>query len=484
MGGRVGARGGTGVVTDDHGQKMTDPSPKLAYPRVPDSAVGTLGFLKAVRRNGVSIYGPDVFAKPISRRKVGRQHFVLLNRPDYIEHVLLSHVDNYPKGRLNRRILGPALGQGLLTAEGDFWRRQRRIAAPAFQHARLIGLADTMVASSAGLATRWQAPAEGGEALDVAHEMMALTMEIVALALFSHDIGDRIEPLGAAVGTLIGSLGRPHVFDLAGLPEWLPRRRDPAVTAALSYLDSAIAEILAARRARPETPGQGSGNDLLGMLLDTRDADTGEGMSDRQLRDEIVTLFAAGHETTANTLAWIWYLLAMHPEAEARLHGELDAVLGGRDPGYADLEALPYTRMVAEEAMRLYPPAYSISRVAAADDVIDGHAIPKGSFINVSPWVTQRNPTLWPEPGRFDPERFMPAQVKARSRYAYFPFGGGPRICIGNGFALMEARLILATLAQRYRLALVPGQDIEPLGRITLRPSNGLHMTLQRRGGG
>ena len=216
-------------------------------------------------------------------------------------------------------------------------------------------------------------------------------------------------------------------------------------------------------------------------MLAARDEETGTGMSDAQLRDEIVTLFAAGHETTATALAWTWYLLAEHPDAEARLHAEVDGALGGRLPAYADLEALPWTRMVAEETMRLYPPAYSISRVAAADDEIDGHAIAKGSLVNVSPWVTHRNPALWEEPDRFDPERFLPERVKARHRYAYFPFGGGPRICIGMGFALMEARLILATLARRYRLRLVPGQDIEPLGRITLRPANGLRMMIERR---
>lgn len=438
--------------------------------------LGTLAFLKEVRRNGVSIYGSTAFARPFSQRHIGRQHFVLLNQPDYIEHVLLTNVKNYPKGRLNRRMLGPALGEGLLTAEGDFWRRQRRIAAPAFQHARLAGLAETMAAVAERMGQTWEPGADKGVARDVAHDMMAVTMEIVALALFSHDIGGRIAPLGEAVGTLIESLGRPHIFDMMGLPEWLPRRRDPAVSEAIRYIDEAIAEILAARRAAPDRD-----DDLLGMLLSARDAETGEGMSDRQLRDEIVTLFAAGHETTATALAWTWYLLALHPREEARLHAELDSVLQGRRPGFADLESLPYTRMVVEEAMRLYPPAYSISRVAEQDDEIDGHRIPKGSFVNISPWVTHRNPTLWPEPERFDPERFRPERAKQRHRFAYFPFGGGPRVCIGNGFALMEARLILATLAQRYRLRLVPGQDIEPLGRITLRPSNGMRMTLERR---
>jgi cytochrome P450 len=217
------------------------------------------------------------------------------------------------------------------------------------------------------------------------------------------------------------------------------------------------------------------------MLLAARDETTGDGMSDRQLRDEVVTIFAAGHETTAVAMSWTWYLLSRHPRCEARLHQELDQVLAGRSPRFADLEHLPYTRMVFEEALRLYPPAFSLTRVAAADDRIGPHRIPKGAMVTLSPWVTHRDPRLWPDPERFDPERFLPEAVRQRHKFAYFPFGGGPRVCIGNSFALMEGRLILATLAQRYRLRLEPGHPVEPQGRITLRPRHGMRMTIEER---
>jgi cytochrome P450 len=217
------------------------------------------------------------------------------------------------------------------------------------------------------------------------------------------------------------------------------------------------------------------------MLLAARDPESGAGMSDRQLRDEILTIFMAGHETTANELSWVWYLLATHPDAEARLHEELDRVLGGRMPAFADLAALTWTRMVIEETMRLYPPAHAIARRAIGEDWIGGARIPPGASISISMYVTHRNPNLWPEPARFDPERFAPAAVACRHRFAYLPFGGGQRVCIGNSFALAEAQLIVAAVAQRYRLRLAPGHPAEPIALLTLRPKNGIWVTLEPR---
>jgi cytochrome P450 len=302
--------------------------------------------------------------------------------------------------------------------------------------------------------------------------MMALTMEIVARALFSRDVAGSVRELGAAIDRLIEGFGRPAVPDLLGLPEWLPRRRDPEARRALAYVDGVIYEIIRSRRAAPD-----AADDLLGMLLDARDEETGEGMTDRQLRDEVMTLFAAGHETTAVALTWCWSMLARHPDVEARLHAELETALAGRRPGFDDLERLPYARMVVEETMRLYPPAYSLNRVALADDAMGPHRVRKGALVTVSPWVTHRNPRLWPDPLRFDPERFSPEAVRQRHRYAYFPFGGGPRVCIGNAFALMEARLALAVLAQDWRLASPPGAPPpSPQARVTLRPREPLLM--------
>jgi cytochrome P450 len=217
------------------------------------------------------------------------------------------------------------------------------------------------------------------------------------------------------------------------------------------------------------------------MLLEARDEETGEGMTDRQLRDEVMTLFAAGHETTAVALTWCWHLLAQHPAVEARLHAELDDVLAGEAPRFEDLERLPYGRMVLEETMRFYPPAYSLNRVALADDRMGPHLVRKGTLVTVSPWVTHRNPALWPEPLRFDPERFLPERVRERPRYAYFPFGGGPRICIGAAFAMMEARLALAVLARDWRLVPTPGPAPRPQARVTLRPREPIRMRPERR---
>lgn len=433
---------------------MTDAARRGSRP------LGALAFIRRVRENPIAVYAAEAYERDFSERTVLFQRFALVNHPDYIQRVLVTNQANYGKGRLNRQILGPTLGQGLLTSEGDFWRRQRRIAAPAFHRRRLAALAGLMVEVAQGVSARWRGLSE----IDVGREMMTLTMEIVARALFSRDVAGSVRELGGAIDTLIEGFGRAPVLDLLGLPEWLPRRRDPEARRALAYVDSVIYEIIRSRRAAPEAH-----DDLLGMLLEARDEESGEGMTDRQLRDEVMTLFAAGHETTAVALTWCWSLLARHPQPEARLHAEIDRVLAGRPPTFEDLERLPYSRMVVEEAMRLYPPAYSLNRVALADDVMGPHVVRKGALVTVSPWVTHRNPALWPDPLTFDPERFRPEAVRERHRYAYFPFGGGPRICIGNAFALMEARLALAVLAQAWRL--VPlGPQPQPQARVTLRP--------------
>ena len=440
---------------------MTEAAARPARP------LGALAFIRRVRDNPISVYAPETYERPFSERRVLFQRFVLLNHPDYIHRVLVANQANYRKGRLTRQILGPTLGNGLLTSEGEFWRRQRRIEAPAFHHRRLAGLAGLMVEVAEGVSARWR----GRPEIDVGREMMALTMEIVARALFSRDIAGSVGELGAAIGVLIESFGKAAVADLLGLPEWLPRRRDPEAKRALAYVDSVIYEIIRSRRAAPEAPG-----DLLLMLLEARDEETGEGMTDRQLRDEVMTLFAAGHETTAVALTWCWHLLGQHPEVEARLHGEIDAALAGRSPAFEDLERMPYGRMVVEETLRLYPPAYSFNREALADDWMGPHRVPRGALVTLSPWVTHRNPALWPEPLRFDPERFAPEQARERPRYAYFPFGGGPRICIGAGFAMMEARLALAVLARDWRLVPPPGPAPRPQARVTLRPREPLLM--------
>ena len=445
-------------------------------PEPPARSLGLFRLLKQSRDNEIAVYSRDAFVNDASDVKFLFQRFVLLNHPEYIKHVLVTNHQNYPKSRLNRQILGRVLGQGLLTTEGKDWHRQRQIVAPAFHHMRIAGLAGIMTECAEATRERWQGAAERGEALDVFREMTALTMEITAKALFSRDVAPSVHEIGRAITVILQTFGKPSIVDILGLPEWLPRRRDPEAVEAIALLQRRVCEIITARRADP-----GERNDLLSMLLEARDEETGEGMTDRQLRDEIMTLFGAGHETTAVALTWTWYLLSQHPDVERRLHEELDRALGGRTPTWDDLNRLPYTRMVFEEAMRLYPPAFTMHRTALADDEIDGYKIRAGALITISPYVTHRNPKLWENPQRFDPERFTPEKVKARHRYAYLPFGAGPRVCIGNSFAMMAGRLTLATLARSYHLRLVPGHAVEAQGRITLRPRHGMRMTLKTR---
>ena len=459
-------------------------------PSPPARPLGPIAFLRQVRKNELGVFGRAVFENDITEAGYLFQRFAVLNYPEAVKHVLLTNHANYVKGRLTRRILGPLLGEGLLTSEGETWRRQRRQAAPAFNHGSLAGLALVMAEAAAATIERWRPTPARGAGLDIAREMMALTMEIVGKALFSRDLGDQADALGQALTTVIETIGKPHPFDLLGLPEWLPRRRDPASLRAIAVIQREIGAIIADRRAAAGTACE-EHDDILAMLLAAPDDQTGlgqdRGFRDSELRDQILTLFAAGHETTAVALTWTWYLLSQHPAIEHRLHAELDEVLGGRLPRFKDLEALRYTRMVLEEAMRLFPPAYAFNRVARADDEVpleagDHRRLRAGTFVTISPYVLHRKPTLWPDPLRFDPERFAPEQVRGRHRYAYLPFGGGLRICIGNGFAMMEGCLILAAIAQAFRLRLAPGHRVEAVGHVTLRPRGGMRMLLEARG--
>jgi len=442
-------------------------------PEVARSKRGLIETIRLLKKNQISVYGPQSFSRDLVVWRMGRLHSVFVNRPEWIEHVLLGNHRNYTKSPFTRQILEPALGRGLLTSEGDFWRRQRRIAAPAFHHKRITAFAEVMAAEARATAADWEA----GGRRDVAADMMALTLRVIARTMFSTAVEDgrTIAAVSRAMDTML-RLGDPSLFDLLGLPEWLPRWRPREQLRAIAELDRVIAGILAERRRRGD-PGE----DLLGMLLSMRDEEAGEGMTDAQLRDEVMTMFLAGHETTANALAWVWYLLGRHPAEEARLHAELDAVLGDRDPGFADLSRLVYARQVFEESMRLYPPAHTISRQAIGPDRLGDTAVPAGAVVTIAPWVTHRNPKLWPDPERFDPDRFQPEAVKARPRFAYLPFGGGPRICIGASFAMTEGVLVLATLARRFRPRLAEDRVVQPVGQITLRPEGGLTMRVERR---
>ncbi len=456
-------------------------------PEPPPRQVGLLQWMRLVYKNPLAVFDRELFAADFRQSHVFLGNFILVNEPDCIEHILLTNHRNYSKGRIIRDTLGPVLGDGLVTSEGELWRRQRRIAAPGFHRERLARAAGAMSRLARQRVERWRVPCEKGKPLDVAEEMSSLTMEIVGRTLFSMDMSESIDDIGRAMTTVIAAFGTLNPLDFLGWPAWIPRPRSRTTRAALARLEVAIQGIISERRRVREAP-----DDFLSLLMAGRDEETGEGMSDKQLRDEVVTFFTAGHETTAMALTWTLYLLSRHPAVERELHEEVDRVLGVRtgddsaaagdaDATFADLESLSYTRMVVEESMRLFPPVFSIQRVPLEDDEVGGHRIPAGSFVTISPYVTHRNPLLWPEPLRFDPLRFTSDRVKERHSFAYIPFGGGPRACIGRGFAMMEACLVLAHIARAYRLRIAPGHPVEAQGWITLRPRYGLRMTLERR---
>lgn len=400
----------------------------------------------------------------------------LFCHPDHNKHVLQDNNRNYTKiPHPSLVLLQPVLGNGLLTSDGDFWRQQRRLAQPAFHRRRIAEFGAIMTGATQMMLDRWQAQADSGRVFDVAEEMMRLTLEIVGRALFSIDITREAERVGTAftaVNTKLAELSaRPFSPYLIKIP-WLPASR--TVNENTAVLNDVVESIIEERRARPDA----SEDDLLGLLMAARDEETGRAMDDRQLRDEVMTIMLAGHETTAVALSWTFYLLAQHPVVRRKLEAELAEVLGGRVPTVADVADLAYTTMVIEESMRLYPPAYAIGRWCNEADEIGGYTVPPQSTLTLSPYLTHRHPDFWEEPERFDPDRFTPERQAERPRYAYLPFGGGPRQCIGNNFAMTEATLLLATIAQRYRLALLPGHRVEMEPLITLRPKNGLPMTL------
>lgn len=419
-----------------------------------------LGFLERIAAR----YGD------LARLRVGPYRLAFVNHPDLIHEVFVAKDSSLVKGRVLDQARD-VFGQGLLTSEGEFHKRQRRLIQPAFHRRRIEAYADAMALDAVSAAGRWQ----DGETVDAAREMMRLTLRIVARSLFSVDVEDgSAREVGRAMDDLVAA------FSLVAIPgasllQRLPIPSYRRARHARETLDALVYRMIAERRRT------GGGEDLLSLLLQARDEDGGGGMDDRQVRDEVLTLFLAGHETTANALAWSWFLLAGHPEAEARFHEEIDTVLGDRLPGAADLPSLSYTRKVLAESMRLYPPAWAISRKAIEPVTIGGYPFPAGTGVLAAQWVMHRDPRFFEDPLSFRPERWTDELEARLPRMAYFPFGGGPRICIGMGFAWMEGILLLATLGRRWKMRLVPGHPVEPSPRITLRPKHGVRVTLARR---
>jgi cytochrome P450 len=394
--------------------------------------------------------------------------FYFINNPADIEDLLVNKARKFVKGRI-LRANSRLFGNGLLTSEGDFWLRQRRLAQPAFHRARIASYAETMTNYADGLLGAWK----GGETRDIHIEMMRLTLQIVAKTLFGTEVDEEAQDVRPALESLMEL--NSDFRRLLLIPAWVPTPTNLRAELAIRRLDKIIYKIIAERRASNRDSG-----DLLYMLLGAQDED-GSRMTDRQLRDEALTIFLAGHETTAVALSWTWWLLARHPEIESRLHAELDSVLGGGLPTLDDLPKLRYADTVITESMRLYPPAWGMARVALEDMEIAGCRVAKGSGVSCAQWVVHRDPRWFDAPDEFRPERWAGDLAKRIPRFAYFPFGGGPRQCIGNTFALMEAILILAVVAQRFQFRLVEGHPVVPMPSITLRPRYGIKVLLERR---
>ena len=449
-------------VKKQAGQAPLPPGPKgtLIMGVMREFNRDTLGFITRLREYG-----------DVVRSRFLYLHAYFLYNPNDIESLLTTNAKSYRKARsLRSPFFYRLVGNGLVTSEGDFWRRQRRLAQPAFHRQRISSYGDVMVQYAERAIDKWQ----DGEHRDIARDMTRLTLEIVVKTLFNSDVSNDADH----VGQILTGLVKP--FASQATLKWIADNRLPTpghrrYFNAVSEIDRIVYRIIAERRASGYDEG-----DLLSMLLQAQD-DDGTQMTDQQLRDEVMTLFLAGHETTALALSWSWYLLATHPEAEKKFHAELEEVLGGRAPNVSDLPRLKYTEMIAKEAMRLYPPAYAVGREAIEETEIGGFRVPKGTQLFAFQYVTHRDERYFDEPDAFKPERWAPEIAERLPKYAYFPFGGGPRQCIGNYFAMMEIVLLMATIGQRFRFRLDSEHKVEVLPVLSLRPRDGIKAYIQPR---
>lgn len=399
--------------------------------------------------------------------------YYLISHPDDVCHVLQENRDNYWRGSEAHRRSGGLFGKGLVFNDGEDWRRQRRLLTPAFAPQAVARYVPIIAAQAQAMLQRWSPLADQGSPIDVKAEMLQLTQDIILRAIsgaFVRESGARVaEAMTVLSEYVAGNVGAPiHV------PARLPTPRNLRFRKALRTLDAMLADVVA-----QGCQGGPGGTDILSALLAAGARPGGRAMSKEQLRDELVTLFIAGHETTAHTLSWLAYLLSKHPEVQRRLGHEVDRVLAGRPPIAADLDRLEYADKVIRETLRLYPPAWILVREPYTDDVVGGSRIPARSTLLISPYVTHHRPDIWENPEGFDPERFSPENEFARPRFAWYPFGGGPRLCLGRAFAMAELKLVLALLTQHYRLELQPGHSVRMDPKLTLAPAGELWMTVR-----
>jgi cytochrome P450 len=449
----------------------------LPGPPPANSVFAAYGLMKAVQKDllglitqSFSDYG-DVFCLEVLGRKQ-----VLCIAPAQVREVLVEHASSFEKGfdyTDRKKGLAKFGGSGLITSNGEFWKRQRKLVAPALHHKRIASYGQAMIDA----AVHGIAGLQSGQTIELDRAMMKVALEIVARTMFDAEIGKDADRIADATHALHGMFeANNSAWTL--LPAWFPTPQRLRENAAVRTLDEIVYRLIRERRPEPRGPVR-AGNDLACMLL-SAETDEGQRMSDEEARDEIVTMFIAGHETAANTLSWTFTLLAQHPDVEAKLHAELDAVLGGRTPTPEDYRALPFTEAVIKESLRLFPPAFTVMRHCKADVTLGGFPVKKGMDVSLVPYATHRDARFFPEPLRFDPERFLGEREKTIDRYAWIPFGGGPRVCVGNAFAMMETTLVLATIASRFRLTLADGVPAAIPG-VTLRPKGPLRMTLTER---
>lgn len=452
---------------------MPDPAPSFTLADVP-GAVPLLGHLGAFRKQPLEMlttwwrrHGDAI------RFRLGRRTLYLFSHPDLAEEVLVKQSDRFVKVYDPQRPTGLALvlGNGLVTSSGEVWKRHRRIIQPIFHRSRMATMADRMAQVGEQRMAAWNNRA--GSTIDIATEMMQLALEVISQTMFSTSMTQHTDRISHALQISI-----KHAFDSFSnplfLPLWVPTARNREFHSVMQFMDGLMYGLLAERRH-----SRAHHDDLLDLLLQARDEETGEGLSDQELRDEALTIFAAGHETTANALAWTWYLLATHPEARARFHEEIDKVLQGRTPSADDLQLLPYTRAVFDESLRLYPPAPAVQRKAATPTTVGSVSLPEGAFVLVGTYNLHRHPAFWSNPEQFVPERWLNG-ARPSNRYAYMPFGAGPRTCVGLHFASVEGPLLLALIGRRYDLQLAQ-EKVEPHLMVTLRPKDGLRMTIVAR---
>lgn len=464
------------AIVLQHPARWRPPAPQ---PRA--EPLGAMALLGALWRNPLEAWSRRHFEEPMVTANLAIGRATVVSAPLAVRRVLLDNAANYQKDTLQRRMMSAALSNGLLMAEAEQWRIQRRTLAPMFARKTLIGFAPAMVQAATRLVEFWQQHPDG-TARDIAGDVTLLTLDVLERTIFSEGLGGDTEEVRTAMRSYFDIIGRIEPFDLLGLPDFVPRWGRLKSGPVLRFFDRAVDTIIDTRRRRLAQDPSSVPDDILTLLLKAQDPESGHGMSEAEVRANIITFIAAGHETTANTISWSLFLLSQSPHWQERVVTEAERELDGPAAGLA--ERLVETRAVIEEAIRLYPPLAAISRAAVGADELLGSRIKPGSMVVIAPYVLHRHRLLWERPDEFDPNRFLGGARDRIDRFAYLPFGGGPRICIGSGFALQEATLAVAIVTKHFRLELAPGQRVWPVLKVTLRPDGGLPMLLHRRNSG